>query len=355
MIERLGIMNVAFLKKLLAAPGPSGAEEAPAQVWRAEARTFADEVFADVGGNSYAILQGGAPRIMLGGHIDEIGLMITHIDEQGFLWFDRIGGWDNEVFVGQRVRLSGRSGPVIGVVGKKPPHLLSDEQSGVSKIENLWLDIGACTYEEALEQVKVGAIGVLDAPIYELLNRRIISRALDNRVGTFIVLEALRRLSEQRPPMTVAAIASTQEEIRGTGAAPATYRFDPHIALIVDVTFATDHPQSNRQRDGDVKLGGGVVLAPGSVNSPLIYKRLIDIAEREQIPYAVQATPRDTGTDADAVAFVRQGVAAAVISIPNRYMHSPNEMVDLGDVEQVLRLIVAFVHSVQSEQEFIPA
>jgi endoglucanase len=347
--------SLSFLKQLLGTPGPSGDETAAARVWRSEARSFADGVSADVHGNSYALLQGEGPRILLTGHIDEIGLMVSYIDDDGFLSFDTIGGWDPQVLVGQRVRLLGRQGELVGVIGKKPIHLLKSEQRAQSsQIEGMWIDIGASSRSEVLEQVQVGAVAVIDAPVYELAQRRIVSRSLDNRIGAFIVLEVLRLLAQDRPPVQVAAVATTHEETGAAGAAVAAFRSDPHVALVVDVTWATDHPQSSKQQDGDVKLGGGPVLSRGAANSPLVYARLLEIAEREGIPYSLQITPRRTGTDADTIYRARAGVATGLISVPTRYMHSPNEMVDLADVEQIVRLIAAFVRSVGSEREFIP-
>lgn len=348
--------RLTFLKRLLSTPGPSGDEAAPAAAWREEARRFADQVYADVQGNSYAVIEGGGPRVLLAGHIDEIGLMVSHIDEQGFLYFAGVGGWDPQVLVGQRVRLLGHKGEVVGVVGKKPIHLMkAEDRSKASTIESMWIDIGADSAAEARERVRVGCAGVIDAPLYDLPNQRIVSRSLDDRIGAFVVLEALRLLSEQRPAATVAAVATAQEEITFAGAYTAAFSFDPQVAIAVDVTFATDHPDSDKRQHGDVKLGGGPVLARGSANSPLVYSRLVEVAEREGISFSVQITPRYSGTDADAIHRSRGGVATGVISIPNRYMHSPNEMVALSDLEHAARLIAAFVRSIGDAGEFIPA
>lgn len=347
--------SLNFLKMLLSTPGPSGDEMAAARVWRDEARTFADDVRADVRGNSYALLEGTGPRVLLAGHIDEIGLMVSYIDDNGYLFFAPVGGWDTQVLVGQRVRLLGHQGEVIGVIGKKPIHLLkNDERDKASKIESMWIDIGANSRDEALERVRVGCVGVIDAPLYDMPHGRIVSRSLDNRIGAFTVLEALRLLAQDRPGASVAAVATTQEETSFTGATTAAFSFDPHVSIVVDVTFATDHPDSDKRQYGEVKLGGGPVLSRGAANSPLIYTRLLELAERENIPYSLQITPRATGTDADAIHKARGGVATGVISIPNRYMHSPNEMVDLADVEHAAQLIAAFVRSLNAETTFVP-
>lgn len=347
--------SLSFLRRLLATVSPSGDEASAARVWRDEARTFADQVSSDVRGNTIALLEGGAPRVLLAGHIDEIGLMISYIDDDGYLSFSAIGGWDPQVLVGQRVRLLGRSGELIGVIGKKPIHLLKgDDRDKVVPIENLWIDIGVKSRAEAEELVQIGAVGVIDASMVELPNGRIVARGIDNRIGAFTVLEALRLLANDRPAATVAAVATTQEEITFAGAATSAFSFEPQAAIVVDVTFATDHPDSNKKQYGDVRLGGGPVLSRGSANSPVVYSMLLDIAEREQIPYAVQIAPRYTGTDADAIHMSRSGVAVGVVSIPNRYMHSPNEMIELADVEQAARLIAAFVRSLTGTTQLIP-
>lgn len=347
--------QVDFLKRLLRTPGPSGDEAAVAKIWRDEAKGFADKVYTDVRGNSYALITGDGPRVLLAGHIDEIGLMVSYIDESGFLYFAPIGGWDPQVLVGQRVRLLSHAGEVIGVIGKKPIHLIkSEERSQVTTIERMWIDIGVNSRDEALEYVRIGCVGVIDAPVYEMPHGRIVSRSIDNRVGAFTVLEALRLLSEDRPAASVVAVATTQEEITFAGAAAAAFSFDPQVAIVVDVTFTTDHPESNKHQQGDVKLGGGPVLARGSANSPLVYARLLEVAEHSEIAYTVQINPSYTGTDADAIHKTRSGVATGVISIPNRYMHSPNEMIALADLEASAQLIAAFVRSITSAEDFLP-
>jgi endoglucanase len=233
-------MTIDFLKRLLSAPGPSTYEIAPARVWREEAAKFADEVRADVRSNSFAVLKGGAPRVLLAGHIDEIGLIVSHIDDEGFLWFAGVGGWDAQVLVGQRIRLLGKQGDLIGVIGKKAIHLMKpDEREKASKIEDLWIDIGANNRAEALERVSIGAGGVIDAPIHEFAHGRVVARSIDNRIGAYTVLEALRLLSQERPAATVAAVATTQEEISFAGAQTAAFSFDPHAAIAVDVTHVT--------------------------------------------------------------------------------------------------------------------
>jgi endoglucanase len=253
--------TLGFLKKLLDTAGPSGFEQAPARVWRAETEGFADEVWADVHGNSIAALNPkGKPRLMLAGHIDEIGLQVTHIDDDGFLFFGGIGGWDSQVLVGQRVLLLGRSGPVRGVIGKKAVHHLKKEDlDKVSKVADLWIDIGAANKAEAGERVRVGDAGVLDTGVQEYPNGRIVSRSIDNRIGAYVVAEAVRRLAADRPKhAAVFAVATTREEIawQGGGARTSAAGLDPQVALVVDVTHATDYPGAEKKQAGDARVVG---------------------------------------------------------------------------------------------------
>ncbi|HEX9109207.1 MAG TPA: M42 family metallopeptidase [Longimicrobiales bacterium] len=356
--------SLAFLKRLLNTPGPSGFEAAAARVWRDEAASFADQVEADVSGNSWAVLGdggAGAPRVMLAGHIDEIGVMLTHIDDEGFLYLEGIGGWDPQVLVGQRVRLLTRDGEVVGVIGKKPIHLIKpDERDKASKLTDLWIDIGASSRDEALKRgIRVGDPGVLDTQVVQLGDDLIVSRSIDNRIGAFVVLEALRLLAQDgagRPRAQVAAVATAQEEIgySGGGARTAAYKLEPQAAIVVDVTFATDAPGVEKKELGDHKLGGGPVLTRGSAAHPVVFETLARVAEEEKIPFTIAASPRFSSTDADAIYLSRAGVATGIVSVPNRYMHSPNEMVSLADLERAAQLIAAFVRTVGPDTDLRP-
>jgi putative aminopeptidase FrvX len=346
-------MSTPFLKQLLNAPGPSGNEIAPARLWRGETESFADRVWGDVRGNSYALLEASSgPRVLLAGHIDEIGLLITHIDDEGFLSFAGVGGWDPTVLIGQRIRLLGKQGDVLGCIGKKPIHLMKPDEPQ-PKIENMWIDIGVRSKEEAQTLVRVGTYGVIDSTTYELPNGRVVSRSLDNRIGAYTVLEALRLLAAERPAVPVAAVATIQEEITFAGAYTAAYDFQPQVAIVVDVTHATDYPTADKKLRGEARLGGGPALAVGSVNHPLVTQRLMDLAEQAGISYTVKINTDSSGTDADAIHLSRSGVACGVVSIPNRYMHSPNEMVAMSDVEQAAQLIALFVRSLKVDEDFV--
>lgn len=361
MPDRLAPRSLDFLKRLLSTPGPSGFETAAARVWRDEAKSFADDVSIDVAGNSFAAVNPkGHPRIMLTGHIDEIGFMVTHVDDDGFLYFQPIGGWDSQVVVGQRVEVLGADGPVVGVVGKRAIHLMKkEERDKVSHFDDLWIDIGAASKKEALERATVGDAAVLHAEVHEFPNGRIVSRSVDNRIGAFIVAEALRLVarSRKRPAAAVYAVATTQEEIayHGGGARSGSTGLDPNVALVVDVTHATDYPGAEKKSQGEHKLGGGPVLTRGSSTNARVFELLRKTAERAKIPYTVQAAPIQTSTDADVIATAARGIATGLVSVPNRYMHSPNEMVAVADLARAARLLAAFSLAVGPKTDFRPA
>jgi endoglucanase len=345
-----------FLKRLLSTPGPSGYEQAPARVWREEASTFADSVDNDVLGNSYAWL--GAPEgpvVVIEGHIDEIGFLITYIDEDGFLWFDKIGGWDDQVIVGQRVVITAESGEVKGVIGKKAAHLLKPaDRTKVTEVADLWIDIGAANRAEALARVQVGDPIVIDAESFQLTDDLLVSRSVDNRVGAWVALEALRILSDDRPAVSVVSVAATQEEINMSGALHLSFRVKPIVGIAIDVTHATDYPGAAKKADNDVKLGGGPVLTRGSSINPRVFTGLKTAASELGINTPVQAAGRSSGTDADAMLRSGAGVAPGLVSIPNRYMHSPNEVISLTDLEQAAQLIATFVRTITPESDFRP-
>lgn len=348
--------SLTFLKKLLDTPGPSGYESAPAKVWRDEAKTFADDVQGDVHGNSMAVVNAkGGPTIMLAGHIDEIGVIVTYIDDEGFVYIAPIGGWDPQVLVAQRIRFVGRKGEVMGAVGKKPIHLMKpEEREKASKMTDLWVDIGATTRVQAEAVLSIGDAGVIDSRTLDFPNDRIVSRSIDDRIGAFVVLEALRRYAADPGEARVVAVATTQEEIayRGGGALVGAQRVNPAMAIVVDVTFATDHPGVEKKELGHSPLGSGPVLTRGSVVSPVAFRILRDTAELARIPFTLHAAGRETSTDADAIHLAREGVATALLSVPNRYMHSPNEMVSLVDLDHAATLIAAACRAVTSETDF---
>ena len=347
--------SLAFLKQLLDTPGPSGFESAPAAVWRSEAKKFAD-VTGDVHGNSIAVAHDkGAPTIMLAGHIDEIGVIVQHIDDDGFIYISDIGGWDAQVLVGQRIRFLGAKGDVFGVVGRKAIHLIKreDRDHGV-KMSELWVDIGAKNKKEALTHLSVGDAGVIDARAMEFPNRRLVSRSIDDRIGAFIVLEALRRYAKKPGAAKVIAVATTQEEIswRGGGATVSAEASGAAMAIVVDVTHATDTPSIDKKEIGDNPLGGGPVLSRGSVVSPVVFRLLRSTADDLKMPYTLHAAGRDTGTDADSIHVAKEGIATGLVSVPNRYMHSPSEMVSLDDIDRAATLIAETCRRVTRKTDF---
>jgi putative aminopeptidase FrvX len=353
--------DIAFLERLLDAPGPSGFEVRAARVWREEAETFASDVKVDVSGNSFATVNaGGGPSVMLAGHIDEIGLQITHIDEEGYLYIDEIGGWDPQVLVGQRVSILSAKGDVPGVIGKKAIHLIKpDERSKASEIRQLWVDVGAENREGVVDLgIRVGDPMVIAQGMVRLAGDLIASRAIDDRVGAFVVLEALRMLSlgPHSPQASVTAVATVQEEIgfQGGGARTSAYSVNPDVAIVVDVTFSTDVPDIEKKELGEHKLGGGPVLSRGSAAHNEVFEMLARVAEEEGIPYSIQASPKATRTDADGIHLTRYGVATGLVSVPNRYMHSPNEIVSIEDLFQTARLIAAFIRRLTPETDFTP-
>ncbi|MEO7040273.1 MAG: M20/M25/M40 family metallo-hydrolase [Gemmatimonadaceae bacterium] len=347
--------SVTFLKRLLDTPGPSGFEAAPARVWREEAGKFA-RVTSDVHGNSMATVNpDGRPVIMLAGHIDEIGVIIQHIDDDGYVHISGIGGWDPQVLVAQRIRFLGTHGDVIGVVGKKPIHLMkTEDRDKASKMTDLWVDIGVNSRAEANEQLSVGDAGVIDSKSVVLPNDRIVSRSIDDRIGAFVVLEALRRYAEKPGNAKVIAVATTQEEIawNGGGAGVSASAIAAQMAIVVDVTFATDHPGIEKKELGEHAIGSGPVLTRGSIISPVVFRMLKSAADDLKLPYTLQAAGRGTSTDADAIHVAAQGIATALVSVPNRYMHSPNELVSLDDVDRAATLIAETCRRVDDKTDF---
>jgi putative aminopeptidase FrvX len=338
------------LRRLLTAPGPSGYEQPAAAVFRDAAGAFAEITYDSVGSSVARVKgTGDGPFVAVVGHIDEIGLIVHHIDDNGFLWFTGVGGWDAEILVGQRVEVCARDGHIPGVVGKKPIHLLKDEErKKASELRSLHIDIGAKDGDDARSRVRIGDVAVIAGEPVELPNNRVISRSMDNRLGCYVALEAARLVAEGGgAPGDVAAVAVAQEEITFGGARTTAYSLEPDIAIVVDVTFASDSPGAEEKEIGRHPFGSGAVLTRGSTLHPAIFELLHAAGEAEGVPFTVSASARSTGTDADAFHISRAGIPSAVVSIPLRYMHSPVEMVQLDDVEAAARLIAAFARRLE--------
>ena len=345
------------LHDLLTAFGPSGVEREAAAVWQAAARTFADDVRGDVMGSSVARVPGktGGPTLAIVGHIDEIGLIVTHVDDDGFLWFAGVGGWDPQILVGQRVVLKTRDGIVPGVVGKKPIHLLeSDEREKAPKLKDLHIDVGAKDGDEARKLVRVGDVAVIDAEPVELAAGRWAGRAMDDRLGAWVALRAAQLVAEAGGAAgDVVAVASADEENGSAGAQTSAFALEPALAIAVDVTHATDAPSIDKRQEGDHGLGDGPVIARGTSLHPLIADLLIEAADAEGIAYRLEAAGRGTFTDADPIHVTRAGVPTGLVGIPLRYMHSPVEVMQLSDVEACAKLIAAFALRLSADVSFV--
>ncbi len=343
-----------LLTALLTASGPSGHEEEPAGVWREAASAFA-EVTSDTLGSSFARVpvSGGAPLAIVG-HIDEIGIAVTNVEESGLLSFTTVGGIAAETLHGQRIELRTRNGRIPGAVSRK--RVQPDQMRDRPRLElsDLHLDIGAKSREEAESLVRVGDVGVWAGPPVELPNKRLLSKSLDNRLGAYIALESARRVAEAGDAQVdVVAVAAVQEEIGLYGARAAAFALEPQVAVVIDVTPATDVPGGDARRAGRVELGMGAMIARGPTMNKHVTELLGEIAEAEGIPHAWEIYTRISSTDADEIHPARAGIPTALLSIPTRYLHSPNEICDLDDVESIIRLVVAFARQLTPDRSFV--
>jgi endoglucanase len=345
-----------LLRNLLLASGASGHETDPARVWRDGCANFTEDVLSDRVGSSVARVAGtgGGPSLAVIGHIDEIGVHVSHIDDEGYLHFGEVGGWDTIVLVGQRVKLTTRSGPVSGVIGRKPIHLLKqDEKEKAPKIKDLHIDIGAKDGDQARDMVRIGDWAVIDVEPVEMPNDRLVSRALDNRVGCYVAARAAELVAESGgAPGDVMAVAAAQEETTFAGSRTSAFALEPDVAIVVDVTFATDQPGIDLGPMTKHTLDSGAVVARGTVLHPQVCDLLYDTAQEEGLPITVESLGRGTGTDADAVNISRAGIPTGLVSVPLRYMHSPVELVSLADIEVAAKLIAAFARRLEPGMTF---
>jgi putative aminopeptidase FrvX len=343
-----------LLRSLLAAPGPSGHEEEPARIWREAASAFA-EVSSDTMGSSFARVRGGdgAPTFVVMGHIDEIGVAITNIEEDGFLSYITLGGISPATLIGQRLEIRTQNGTITGVVGRKriPPEEMRDPPKPVHN--DLHIDIGARDKDDAASMVRVGDPGVWVGPPVDLPNGRLVSRALDNRLGAYMALEVARRIAQDGANVDVVAVAAVQEEVGLYGARAAAFGLDPQVAIALDVTPTTDTPGGNPRLAGPVKLGMGAMIGRGPTLNKRVTDLLAELAEAEGIPYAFEIYSSDTHTDADEIFWTRAGVPTGLISIPTRYLHTPTEICDLEDVESIVRLVTAFAKRLARDTSFV--
>lgn len=345
-----------FLVKLLETPGPSGYEKPVQDVVRDYVRHFADEITTDVHGNVIAVKRRhGALRVMLAGHCDQIGMLVTHYHDNGFLHAQTIGGWDAQQLVGQRMTVWTARGPIPAVISRKPIHLLTDEERRqVVKLEDLWLDIGAKNKEEARELVRIGDPVTLQLGFQEMRNGLANAPAMDNKCGLWVVIEALRRAAERELKVAVYAVSTVAEEIGLRGAQTSAFGIDPHVGIAVDVTHATDCPTIDKRQHGDVSLGSGPVIVRGPNMNPHIVERLIALAQKLEIPHQLTASGKAQPNDSNVLQINRAGVATGLVSIPNRYMHSAVEMISLEDIDRAADLLAEFVCSLRGDEDFTP-
>ena len=348
--------SLAFLKKLLATASPSGFETKIQKVCKSYIADSVDKIYKDVHGNQFHVRNPKAKlRVMLAGHVDEIALMVNHIDKEGFLGFLAIGGIDPSVLDGQRVQLHAEKGPVPGVIGRRAIHLTDAKDRGKAMtMHQMWIDIGAKNKKDAERSGAIGDPATIDVGYIELKNGRVVARALDDRIGAFVVLEAMRLIANRKLDVGVFCVTTVQEEIGLRGATTSAYGCDPHVGIAVDVAHATDHPDVDSKRHGYFKLDGGPILYRGPNVNPIVAKGLIASAKKKKISLQIEAYPRGTGTDGNAMQISRGGVATAIIGVPNRYMHSPVEMVSLKDAEQCAQLIAEWLCSLKANASFIP-
>jgi endoglucanase len=350
--------SLAFLQKLLNTPSPPGHEARGQRVWLDYVTPFADETFSDAHGNTVAVLnKGGSPRLMLAGHADEIGMAVNYIDENGYIYVRRLGGVDPAITKAQRVTIHAKLGPVRGVVGNVAPHLMRDDPDKdrkAPKIHDLFIDIGVRSKREAEKLVRIADPITLTDEFELLRNDLAIARAFDNRIGTFAVAETLRLLSRRRGELKaeISAVSNIMEEVGLFGARQIAYTLKPDVALVVDVTHATDYPNVSKAQHGDVAIGKGPTLTHGGSCHPEVVARLEQVADERKINVQHEAVSATSGTDTDVIFWTRGGIPSGLISLPNRYMHSPVELVSLKDLEQIPELMVAFALSLVPGEQF---
>lgn len=345
-----------FFKQILETPSPSGYEQPVQELVRQYVGEFADEVRTDLHGNVIACCNPGADlRVMFAGHADQIGLLVTHISDDGFIYTNTIGGWDPQQLIGQRMTIYTESGPVPAVIARKAIHLLDqDERKQVVKAKDLWLDIGAKDKDEASKVIRIGDPVTLELGYQEMRNDLANSPGMDDKTGLWVCMEALRRAKEKGLNVSLYAVATVQEEVGLRGARTSAYGVDPHAGIAVDVTHATDCPTIDKNQEGDIKLGGGPVVYRGPNMNPIVVDRLRTAADEADLPCQWGAIGRGTGTDANAIQLSRAGVAAGLVSVPNRYMHSAVEMISLKDIDMCADLLATFASQLDGDVDFTP-
>ena len=348
---------LSFLVNLLTAPSPSGYEQDVTRIWREYLQDSADEIHTDVMGSSIAILNPeGSPRIMLAGHCDELGLQVNYINDDGFIYFNTIGGHDPTIISGRRVLIHTKDGPLAGVTGKRAVHMMTpEERKRVPEFHEMWIDIGATDGDEARKLIEIGDPVTYDMAFQPLAGDYAASRGFDDKIGAFIVAEVLRTLaSKKNLKACVISVATVQEEIGLRGATTSAYGVAPDVGIAVDVTNPTDYPTTSKEKYGLVKLGEGPTLTRGANVNPVVFKQMCAVAKRKRIPVQIEAAPGRTGTDAGAMQLAREGVACSIVGLPLRYMHTPSEVINLQDVEHAINLLAAYCLSLKPGTDFTP-
>ena len=349
--------SLQFLETLVNTPSPSGYESRGLRVWMDYAGQYADETYSDAYGNCVAVLnKGGGPRLMLAGHADEIGMTVNFIDDNGYVYVRRLGGTNPAITKAQRVTVHTRKGPVKGVVGSVAPHLMNTATTAlkVPKIHEVFVDIGVDSRKAAEKLIRIGDPITLNDQFELLRGDLAVARAFDNRVGTWAVAETLRLLKSSKSKLNaeVCAVANTMEEVGLFGARQIAYSLHPDVALVMDVTHATDYPTVDKRQHGDIKVGQGPTVTHGNCNHPEVIRRVEQVAKRLKINLQHEAISATSGTDTDAVFWTRGGIPSGLISLPNRYMHSPVEVVSLKDLEQIPQLMAGFAKSLKKGEQF---
>lgn len=350
--------SMQFLETLMKTPSPSGSEDKVRKIWFAEMKNFSDEIKIDVHGNAIASVNPDkSPRIMLAGHMDELGFQVKYIDDKGFIYFDRLGGFDIGIIPGRKIRIHTRNGDVLGVTGKKAIHLLEkEEREKVLKPHQLYIDIGAKDKDEVKKLIGIGDPITYDPNFEEMRNDIYTSRAFDDKIGAFIVAEVMKNVFKRRNELKASlfSVATVQEEIGLRGARTSAYGIHPDIGIAIDVCHATDTPDVEMKKVGEVKLGEGASITRGPNINPKVFSMLVDIAKKKRISYQIESSPRPTGTDANVIQVTREGVATGLVSIPCRYMHTYTEVVSAKDVESAINILTEFCLSVDSKIDFTP-
>ncbi|NQU39917.1 MAG: M42 family metallopeptidase [Lentisphaerae bacterium] len=346
---------LSFFKALMATPTPTGWEHRGQNVVADYMKTYADTVETDVQGCVHGVLNPTANvRVMLAGHCDEIGLMVQYISDKGLLTMTALGGVNVPLLQAERIIIHTAKGPIPGVVGVKPIHLMDakERETAVTKIYELWVDIGAKTRKDAEKVVALGDVATIDAGWTDLRNGLVACRGFDNRVGAFIITDVLRRLKGKTLKVAVHAVSTVQEEVGLRGAHTAAFAVDPHIGIAVDVGFATDYPGMNEKIVGTANLGDGPILHMGPTYSHKLLSIIQKTATKAKIKTQIQPEGRGTGTDAYAMQMTRGGVAAGLISVPSRYMHSPVETISISDADACSQLIAETIIGLTGREVF---